>query len=86
MLSPLDFAAALIAYCAATGASVTSWGRTLAHNKTAGGAANSFHLTWQAADVVYDARLPLPQRKALARHLGLELIAEGDHDHLEPIG
>ena len=51
-MTPLDFADALRAYCQATSGSLTSWGRTPAHNKAVGG------VTESAADVVYDVKLP----------------------------
>lgn len=78
----LEFADVLKSYCILMGASVTSWGRTEKHNRAVGGVANSRHLEWLAADVVYDAPLPLEKRQALARQAGLTLIVEGDHDHL----
>ncbi len=84
--NPLDFAAALIAYCGATRASVTSWGRTPAHNKAVGGVPTSYHTAWLGADVIYDLALPAADRSSIARHLGLEVIHESDHDHIEPIG
>lgn len=88
-MTPHDFASALIAYCAATAASVTSWGRTPKHNAAVGGVAESAHLIWTAADVVYDANgVPPPgvtaHRDALAARLGLRLIHEGNHDHVQP--
>ena len=57
-MTPLDFADALRAYCQATSGSVTSWGRTPAHNKAVGGVTESAHTLWIAADVVYDVKLP----------------------------
>lgn len=86
MLPPLAFATSLLAYCTATGGSVTSWGRTPIHNAKVGGVPTSYHLTWQAADVVYDAPIPITRRQIHAKHLGLELTPEDDHDHLEPLG
>ena len=85
MRSPLLFASSLLAYCSATGASVTSWGRTRAHNAAVGGVRKSQHLAWLAADVVYDAPIPLADRQTLAALLELRLIAEGDHDHLQTL-
>ncbi len=90
-MTPLEFADSLRAYCAATGGSVTSWGRTVAHNAKVGGVPESAHLLWTAADVVYDANgVPppgvTPHREALAARLGLQLIHEGDHDHVQGRG
>jgi len=87
-MTPGQFADALMAYCAATGGSITSWGRTVKHNAKVGGVVDSAHLLWIAADVVYDANgAPppgvLPIRESLAHRLGLTLIHEGDHDHVQ---
>lgn len=85
-MDPLSFAARIMAYCASTGGSVTSWGRTSLHNAGVGGVDGSYHLSWLGADVVYDLpALPLTRRQTSARHVGLEIIAEADHDHLEPL-
>lgn len=82
-MTPAEFLDALRAYCAATGASVTSYGRTPAHNKAVDGVDSSAHLLWIAADVVYDARPIETTRQKLAARAGLLLIVEGDHDHLQ---
>lgn len=83
-MTPGEFAYALLAYCAATSASVTSWGRTTAHNAAVGGVADSAHRIWTGADVVYDAGMaPDPVRDLLAARLGLMLVHEGDHDHVQ---
>ena len=83
-MTPLEFASALVAYCAATGGSVTSWGRTPAHNKAVGGVADSAHLVWTGCDVVYDAGMAAdPSRDLIAARLGLMLVHEGDHDHVQ---
>lgn len=79
-----DFVDAAVAYCQATGASVTSWGRTRAHNTQVGGQPYSPHRFWRGVDVVYDEPVPAEERIETARRLGLFLYAEGDHDHLQP--
>ena len=66
--------------------SVTSWGRTPAHNATLPGhAGDSEHLEWIAADVVFDAGADpgLDRFKAAAREHGIDVIREADHYHLE---
>jgi Peptidase M15 len=84
-MSPLDFASAIMAYCSATTGSVTSWGRTRTHNTQVGGVEDSAHMLWVAADVTYDTP-PLPAlRDKLAKRLGLFIVHEGDHDHLQPV-
>ena len=83
--SVAEFATAAYRYGKATGASVTSWGRTPKHNKSLKGVPNSWHLTWKAVDVVYDKVPPLATANQLAESLGLKLIREKDHDHLQPL-
>ncbi len=66
--------------------SVTSWGRTPAHNAALGDAKGaSQHLEFTAADVSFDpGTAPVPGAFiAAARECGLEAIPEGDHWHLE---
>jgi len=86
-LSPLDFHVSLMGYCYAMRASVTSYGRTAKHNVDVGSVhQDSYHVQWLAADVVYDDD-PKPVkalRDKVAGRFGLEVVDEGDHDHLEP--
>lgn len=84
-MTPLEFADALRAYCARTLGSVTSWGRTPAHNTAVGGVAGSLHQLWLAGDVVYDKPLLLEVRQQAASRLGLRLVPESDHDHLQAL-
>lgn len=79
-----QFHDALKTYCALLQASVTSYGRTRTHNGLVGGVAMSAHLFWLAADVVYDSKWPSQYRSDMAARLGLKLIIENDHDHLQP--
>ena len=67
------------------GMSVTSWGRSPAHNEAVGGKADSQHLFWTAADVVWDSgtRPELSVLQAEAAKVGLEVDREPDHDHVE---
>jgi len=81
----MEFASALQGYCAATGASVTSWGRTRTHNAAVDGVKDSAHLLWTAADVVYEVGLPVDLLDKLAGRLGLMLIHEDDHDHVQAV-
>lgn len=82
-MTPAEFLDALRAYCAATSGSVTSYGRTPKHNHAVGGVAASAHLLWLAADVVYDPGTDRATRGPLAERVGLVLIIEDDHDHLQ---
>ena len=84
-MSPTEFADGLRAYCGATLGSVSSYGRTVKHNIAVDGHPFSYHLVWLAADVVYDSEIPLGFREQMAKKFGLEVIAEVDHDHLEPL-
>ena len=81
-----DFVDATYRYGALTGASVTSWGRTTTRNTAVGGVPFSAHRFWVGLDVVYDDSHPAEvARVEIARRLGLKLIPEGDHDHLQPL-
>jgi len=81
-----EFVEAAMTFCALTGGSVTSWTRTVRHNASpaVGGVTNSAHLYGLAVDVVYDTPQVLKPTMERARRLGLKLIREKDHDHLQP--
>lgn len=80
-----EFAWACFVYCTLTGASETSGARTRARNALLGGVEHSAHLVGLGRDVVYDESVPLYERQEWAKRLGLRLIDEGDHDHLQPL-
>mgnify|MGYP005815357511 CR=1 FL=1 len=84
-MTPSDFADSLRAYCGWSRASVTSYVRSPERNKLVGGAVDSRHLIALAADVSYHPnvapRLATAKRQALK--LGMTLIREDDHDHLQ---
>ena len=79
-----EFAEAVAMYGMLTDASVTSWGRSTARNTAVGGVKFSSHRFWRGCDVVYDTAISEADRSVMALRLGLKLIAEGDHDHLQP--
>lgn len=79
-----EFLEAVMMFCELTTGSVTSWKRTVKHNADVGGVPNSAHLYGLGLDVVYDTAPALPSRLERARRLGLKLIPESDHDHLQP--
>jgi len=79
-----EFAEAAETFRALTGGSVTSGTRTVMHNAAVGGVKNSAHLYGLAVDIVYDTPQALPLAMERARRLGIKLIREGDHDHLQP--
>jgi len=87
-MTPLDFAAVLMAYCTSTRASVTSWGRSPERNASVGGHTHSYHQVWLGGDVGYapNPTPPLATARKRASQLGLRLVREGDHDHLQPLG
>jgi len=77
MLTPLEFAERVLLLKELVPFSVSSWGRTEAHNTAVGGVPKSAHRQWLAADIIPD--LPIMARteflEALDR-LGLEVIDE----------
>jgi hypothetical protein len=81
-----EFRDAVYTYCVMFGASETSGFRTHARNQALKGVAHSPHLVGFAVDVVYDAALSAQERAEWARRLGLLLVLESDHDHLQPLG
>lgn len=81
-----QFAAALHALCHPYGGSITSWGRTNRHNRYVGGVEGSPHIWWLGADVVWDKLPALGELQVLARSLGLMIVREGSHDHVQPWG
>lgn len=78
-----DFAVAVYRYCRAVSGSVTSWLRSVPRNAAVGGKPNSAHLAGLGADVVVESRMSTDDRHRLAAELGLRLIVESDHDHLQ---
>jgi hypothetical protein len=80
-----QFVAAVQAYSVRFPCSVTSWGRTVAHNKAVGGVADSYHLQWLAVDIVYDDWHSSEDRINEGRTHGLRVISEPSHDHLQPL-
>lgn len=78
-----EFAEAVRVYAVITGASATSWGRTKKRNAVVGGVPYSAHRFWLGVDMVYDDAIEEQDAKEIAKRLGLRLIREGDHDHLQ---
>ena len=65
---------------------VTSWWRSPIGNVQVGGIDTSWHLLGMACDVVADSVLEVERIKTFAPRLGLEVIDETTHLHLEPKG
>jgi hypothetical protein len=84
-VTPHEFYDVLRAYCARFNASTSSYGRTMLHNDRVGGVPGSAHQFWLAADVIYDTPPPHAFRIEIGARLGLLVIDEGDHDHLQPL-
>jgi len=84
-MTPAGFAINVQTYCLRFDASITSYLRTASHNEKVGGVAHSPHLLGLGADVVYDKPVPLAVRQRTAQALGLLVLEEGDHDHLQPL-
>lgn len=63
--------------------SISSFGRTRSHNAAVGGAANSQHLVWTAADLVpLDG--DMQGLEYAARQMGFGFVLnEGDHVHVQ---
>jgi hypothetical protein len=79
-----EFADAVLAYCIRFRASETSGYRTLARNTAEGGVAHSGHLFALARDVVPDVEPDPEEASDVAERLGLRVIIEADHHHLQP--
>ena len=86
-MTPSAFAEALQSYCGWSGGSVTSYGRSAARNAYVGGAEESRHLLWLAADVIYypNEEPNMGKAQRMARKLGIRVIREDDHDHIQSL-
>ena len=82
-MDAIDFALTILTLRSRFAFSVTSWGRTEAHNKAVGGHANSRHLTFEAADVVLDDPTQLSDCISVAQRLGLKVANEPHCLHLQ---
>ncbi len=82
-----EFAGAMLSYVCRYRGSVTSWIRSPERNGDVGGVKYSYHLLGLAADVVYEPN-PKPllaDARRTAAQVGLKVIRESDHDHLQPL-
>jgi hypothetical protein len=82
-----DFAERLVLVALVVPCSVTSWGRSAKHNAApdVAGHPDSWHRLWLGADVVLDSPA---DEKSFARQcarLGLRVLDEGDHFHVQPL-
>jgi uncharacterized protein YcbK (DUF882 family) len=83
-MTALEFAARVLQLAVAVRLSVTSWIRSPRRNQQVGGVAGSRHLDGCAVDVVLDDPADRPALQRLADRLGLRVLDEADHLHLEP--
>ncbi len=98
-MTPLEFSSTVWAWLyrfASYGASETSGARTPVRNTRVGGVADSKHMTGLAKDIGYEPIVkdkkvigytfpPLADAQLVAKQLGIQLVRENDHDHLETI-
>jgi uncharacterized protein YcbK (DUF882 family) len=64
---------------------VSSWGRTVSHNRAVGGAEQSQHLVWTAADLVPQGAMSMAELHDAAVASGNfgYVLDEGDHVHVQ---
>ena len=63
--------------------SVTSWIRSRGHNFRVGGVSDSRHLFGLAVDLVFDPGSDMSGFNEKAAQLGLQVVVEGDHLHVQ---
>lgn len=80
----LHFVVRVHALCRKFDGSVSSWIRTAKRNQLVGGAPHSEHLSGFAMDVVWDDPPAIAVVQTEAADLGLKVIRESDHDHIQP--
>lgn len=83
-MDPIQFLLALMQLYSKHPFSETSGQRTRKHNEDLDGVANSPHLYWVGRDVLFDPPLHPVERTEAARRLGLRIITEQDHQHIQP--
>jgi len=84
-MTSYEFFDAARTYCFLTNASVTRFGSSRAHQaKLDPAVKQSPHVYWLGADVEYDGAAPADGVE-IAERLGMKLLREPDHDHLQPM-
>lgn len=81
-----EFIESVAQLCVEFGGSVTSWIRTMKRNTIVGGHPRSRHMTGFGVDVVLDEESHIPAFRDAAYQLGLSVLDEGDHLHIQPFG
>jgi hypothetical protein len=81
-----DFAERLVLVALVVPFSVTSWGRSPKHNAapTVKGHPDSWHLLWLGVDAVLDNPADGESFERQCGRLGLRVLNEGDHYHVQP--
>jgi peptidase M15-like protein len=82
MMQQGRFLDTILAMAANFDVSITSWGRTKAHNAAVGGSTNSKHLLWLAVDLVLDADVDKKKLLQWIEDNGLMAIDEHTHIHV----
>lgn len=80
----VEFCVAIAQLSALSRFRVTSWWRSPVSNAKVGGVEDSWHIFGMACDVVAETVLDMERIKKLAPKLGLEVIDETTHLHIEP--
>jgi len=83
-MDTFSFISCVLSLCFKHQGSVSSWGRTVKHNKDVGGVDDSWHTLWVGCDVVLDKMVKNAVFERDAKDLGLWASLEGDHYHLQP--
>lgn len=86
MLTPAQFFDVVRAYCDLTGSQITWYNRTpeteAVQTKPV---KHSPHEVWLAVDVRPGGKFSAQDRIEWGRRMGIRVIAEIDHDHLQPL-
>jgi hypothetical protein len=84
-MTPFDFLQARMALAARFRFRETSGYRSPRANLDAGGVTHSAHQHFLAVDVILDATADRVAFKLAADRLGLLVLSEEDHEHLQPL-
>lgn len=84
-MDPVQFLLALMQLYSKYPFSETGGQRTRSRNIYVDGVAYSPHQFWVGRDVVFDQPEPLGDLEPAARRLGLKIIKELDHHHIQPV-
>lgn len=85
-MQPSDFYTTIITFCRVYDGSISSMHRTAKHNDKVGGAPNSQHLGFKAADLVCDSWANKDKIIAELRKVGffvLDEVASKNHLHID---